>query len=68
LKRRPILGPFISAPGDDYDDGAGGGVHDDDGAVDGIRFVGRNEGPPLWSSSQEFLATDPEPRVRFPAL
>jgi hypothetical protein len=25
-------------------------------------------GPPLWSSGQEFLATDPETRVRFPAL
>jgi hypothetical protein len=24
--------------------------------------------PPLWSSGQEFLATDPEARVRFPAL
>jgi hypothetical protein len=24
--------------------------------------------PPLWSSGQEFLATDPEVRVRFPAL
>jgi hypothetical protein len=23
---------------------------------------------PLWSSDQEFLATDPEARVRFPAL
>jgi hypothetical protein len=23
---------------------------------------------PPWSSSQEFLATDPEVRVRFPAL
>jgi hypothetical protein len=23
---------------------------------------------PLWSSGQEFLATDPEARVRFPAL
>jgi hypothetical protein len=26
------------------------------------------DGPPLWSSSQEFLATDREVRVRFPAL
>jgi hypothetical protein len=25
-------------------------------------------GPPRWSSSQEVLATDPEARVRFPAL
>jgi hypothetical protein len=25
-------------------------------------------GPPLWSSVQEFLATDPEARIRFPAL
>jgi hypothetical protein len=25
-------------------------------------------GPPLWSSSQEFLATDQRSRVRFPAL
>jgi hypothetical protein len=25
-------------------------------------------GPPLWCSCQEFLATDPEARVRFPAL
>jgi hypothetical protein len=25
-------------------------------------------GPPLWASGQEFLATDPEARVRFPAL
>jgi hypothetical protein len=25
-------------------------------------------GPPLWSSGQEFLATDPEVRVRFPTL
>jgi hypothetical protein len=24
--------------------------------------------PPLWSSGQEFLATDPKVRVRFPAL
>jgi hypothetical protein len=24
--------------------------------------------PPLWSSGQEFLATDKEVRVRFPAL
>jgi hypothetical protein len=24
--------------------------------------------PPLWSSDQEFLATDPEALVRFPAL
>jgi hypothetical protein len=24
--------------------------------------------PPLWSSGQKFLATDPEARVRFPAL
>jgi hypothetical protein len=24
--------------------------------------------PPLWSSGSEFLATDPEARVRFPAL
>jgi hypothetical protein len=24
--------------------------------------------PPVWSSCQEFLATDPEVRVRFPAL
>jgi hypothetical protein len=24
--------------------------------------------PPLWSSGQEFLATDPEARVRFSAL
>jgi hypothetical protein len=24
--------------------------------------------PPLWSSGQEFLATDPEALVRFPAL
>jgi hypothetical protein len=24
--------------------------------------------PPLWSSGQEFLATDPEVRVPFPAL
>jgi hypothetical protein len=27
-----------------------------------------NDCPPLWSSRQEFLATDPEARVRFPAL
>jgi hypothetical protein len=26
------------------------------------------EWPPLWSSGQEFLATDPEARVRFLAL
>jgi hypothetical protein len=28
----------------------------------------RDAGPPLWSSGQEFLATDPEVRVRFQAL
>jgi hypothetical protein len=27
-----------------------------------------NPRPPLWSSGQEFLATDPEVRIRFPAL
>jgi hypothetical protein len=27
-----------------------------------------NTRPPLWSSSQEFLITDPEAWVRFPAL
>jgi hypothetical protein len=25
-------------------------------------------GPPLWSCGLEFLATDPEVRVRFPSL
>jgi hypothetical protein len=25
-------------------------------------------GPPLWSSGQEFMDTDPEVQVRFPAL
>jgi hypothetical protein len=28
----------------------------------------RKTGPPLWSSGPEFLVTDPEVRVRFPAL
>jgi hypothetical protein len=32
-------------------------------------FISIYEGPPLWSSGLvEFLATDPEARVRFPAV
>jgi hypothetical protein len=31
-------------------------------------YVMQKKGPPLWSNGQEFLATDPEVHVRFPAL
>jgi hypothetical protein len=36
-----------------------------------IRIIKKKYGrlrPPLWASGQEFLATEPEVRVRFPAL
>jgi hypothetical protein len=33
-----------------------------------LPFTCARRRPPLWSGGQEFLATDPEARVRFPAL